>query len=150
MILVENSSFLQDQSLDSHSHGPQVCDADNEQIVFPTNALLEAFLAGPWQCELQLSFDLANAIPDCSGSVSALLDLEKNNITRITKTDFTGLKNLRVLAQMVAISAHYSVVGILFSQATGTVCDVKQHLEENQISVIERGAFQDLKQLERL
>ncbi|KAI1234024.1 hypothetical protein IHE44_0003734 [Lamprotornis superbus] len=48
-------------------------------------------------------------------------DLEKNNITRITKTDFTGLKNLRVL-----------------------------HLEENQISVIERGAFQDLKQLERL
>ncbi|XP_025917125.1 slit homolog 3 protein [Apteryx rowi] len=49
------------------------------------------------------------------------LDLEKNNITRITKTDFAGLKNLRVL-----------------------------HLEENQISVIERGAFQDLKQLERL
>ncbi|POI31837.1 hypothetical protein CIB84_004412 [Bambusicola thoracicus] len=35
--------------------------------------------------------------------------------------DFSGLKNLRVL-----------------------------HLEENQISVIERGAFQDLKQLERL
>lgn len=25
-----------------------------------------------------------------------------------------------------------------------------RHLEENQISVIERGAFQDLKQLERL
>ncbi|XP_025068356.1 slit homolog 3 protein-like [Alligator sinensis] len=49
------------------------------------------------------------------------LDLEKNNITRIAKTDFSGLKNLRVL-----------------------------HLEENQISVIERGAFQDLKQLERL
>ncbi|EDM04090.1 slit homolog 3 (Drosophila) [Rattus norvegicus] len=35
--------------------------------------------------------------------------------------DFTGLKNLRVL-----------------------------HLEDNQVSVIERGAFQDLKQLERL
>uniref|UniRef100_A0A4W3KIK6 Slit homolog 3 (Drosophila) n=1 Tax=Callorhinchus milii TaxID=7868 RepID=A0A4W3KIK6_CALMI len=49
------------------------------------------------------------------------LDLDKNNITRITKTDFVGLKNLRVL-----------------------------HLEENQITAIERGAFQDLKQLERL
>lgn len=49
------------------------------------------------------------------------LDLDRNNITRITKMDFTGLKNLRVL-----------------------------HLEDNQVSVIERGAFQDLKQLERL
>ncbi|KAJ8798041.1 hypothetical protein J1605_016924 [Eschrichtius robustus] len=48
-------------------------------------------------------------------------DLDRNNITRITKTDFAGLKNLRVL-----------------------------HLEDNQVSVIERGAFQDLKQLERL
>lgn len=49
------------------------------------------------------------------------LDLDRNNITRITKMDFTGLKNLRVL-----------------------------HLEDNQVSIIERGAFQDLKQLERL
>uniref|UniRef100_A0A8C2FDZ9 Slit homolog 3 (Drosophila) n=1 Tax=Cyprinus carpio TaxID=7962 RepID=A0A8C2FDZ9_CYPCA len=48
-------------------------------------------------------------------------DLDRNNITRITKVDFSGLKNLRVL-----------------------------HLENNQISVIERGAFQDLKQLERI
>ncbi|XP_041918586.1 slit homolog 2 protein-like [Alosa sapidissima] len=49
------------------------------------------------------------------------VDLDRNNITRITKVDFSGLKNLRVL-----------------------------HLENNQISVVERGAFQDLKQLERL
>uniref|UniRef100_K7GHY0 LRRNT domain-containing protein n=2 Tax=Pelodiscus sinensis TaxID=13735 RepID=K7GHY0_PELSI len=40
------------------------------------------------------------------------LDLDRNNISRITKMDFAGLKNLRVL-----------------------------HLEENQISMIERGAF---------
>ncbi|KAM6924252.1 slit homolog 3 protein [Xenentodon cancila] len=49
------------------------------------------------------------------------LDLNKNNITKITKVDFSGLKNLRIL-----------------------------HLEDNQISVIERGAFQDLRLLERL
>uniref|UniRef100_A0A668A4S2 Slit homolog 3 (Drosophila) n=1 Tax=Myripristis murdjan TaxID=586833 RepID=A0A668A4S2_9TELE len=49
------------------------------------------------------------------------LDLNRNNITRITKVDFSGVKNLRIL-----------------------------HLEDNQISVIERGAFQDLKLLERL
>nr|KAF6448867.1 slit guidance ligand 3 [Rousettus aegyptiacus] len=48
-------------------------------------------------------------------------DLDRNNITRISKMDFAGLKNLRVL-----------------------------HLEDNQVSIIERGAFQDLKQLERL
>uniref|UniRef100_M4ANP0 Slit homolog 3 (Drosophila) n=1 Tax=Xiphophorus maculatus TaxID=8083 RepID=M4ANP0_XIPMA len=49
------------------------------------------------------------------------LDLNRNNITRITKVDFSGLKNLRIL-----------------------------HLEDNQISVLERGAFQDLRLLERL
>uniref|UniRef100_A0A3P9JGV4 Slit homolog 3 (Drosophila) n=1 Tax=Oryzias latipes TaxID=8090 RepID=A0A3P9JGV4_ORYLA len=49
------------------------------------------------------------------------LDLNRNNITRITKVDFAGFKNLRIL-----------------------------HLEDNQISVIERGAFQDLRLLERL
>ncbi|XP_037531385.1 slit homolog 3 protein [Nematolebias whitei] len=49
------------------------------------------------------------------------VDLNKNNITRITKVDFSGLKNLRIL-----------------------------HLEDNQICVVERGAFQDLRLLERL
>ncbi|KAJ7326740.1 hypothetical protein JRQ81_016499, partial [Phrynocephalus forsythii] len=48
-------------------------------------------------------------------------DLNGNNITRITKTDFAGLRHLRVLQLM-----------------------------ENKISTIERGAFQDLKELERL
>ncbi|XP_072262975.1 slit homolog 2 protein [Pyxicephalus adspersus] len=49
------------------------------------------------------------------------LDLNANNITRITKTDFAGLRHLRVLQLM-----------------------------ENKISTIERGAFQDLKELDRL
>uniref|UniRef100_A0A8C4RSH2 Slit homolog 2 (Drosophila) n=1 Tax=Erpetoichthys calabaricus TaxID=27687 RepID=A0A8C4RSH2_ERPCA len=49
------------------------------------------------------------------------LDLNANNLTRITKTDFAGLRHLRVLQLM-----------------------------ENKISIIERGAFQDLKELERL
>uniref|UniRef100_G1Q043 LRRNT domain-containing protein n=2 Tax=Myotis lucifugus TaxID=59463 RepID=G1Q043_MYOLU len=48
-------------------------------------------------------------------------DLNGNNITRITKMDFAGLRHLRVLQLM-----------------------------ENKISTIERGAFQDLKELERL
>ncbi|XP_061627170.1 slit homolog 2 protein isoform X8 [Phyllopteryx taeniolatus] len=49
------------------------------------------------------------------------LDLNANNLTKITKADFAGLRNLRVLQLM-----------------------------ENKISTIERGAFQDLKELERL
>ncbi|KAJ3615295.1 hypothetical protein NHX12_018863, partial [Muraenolepis orangiensis] len=49
------------------------------------------------------------------------LDLNGNNLTVITKTDLSGLKHLRVL-----------------------------HLMENQISNVERGAFDDLKELERL
>ncbi|XP_029114808.1 slit homolog 2 protein isoform X3 [Scleropages formosus] len=49
------------------------------------------------------------------------LDLNGNNLTRITKSDFAGLRHLRVLQLM-----------------------------ENKISTIERGAFQDLKELERL
>uniref|UniRef100_A0A671WS75 Slit homolog 1b (Drosophila) n=1 Tax=Sparus aurata TaxID=8175 RepID=A0A671WS75_SPAAU len=49
------------------------------------------------------------------------LDLNGNNLTVVTKTDFSGLKHLRVL-----------------------------HLMENQIGNVERGAFDDLKELERL
>ncbi|KAJ8284686.1 hypothetical protein COCON_G00035360 [Conger conger] len=49
------------------------------------------------------------------------LELNGNNLTRITKNDFAGLKYLRVLQLM-----------------------------ENQIGTIERGAFDDMKELERL
>nr|SOU94110.1 Slit [Glomeris marginata] len=49
------------------------------------------------------------------------LDLQANNITAIRKTDFEGLKRLRIL-----------------------------QLLDNQIHTIERGAFQDLSSMERL
>ncbi|KAE8300581.1 Slit-like protein 1 protein [Larimichthys crocea] len=49
------------------------------------------------------------------------LDLNGNNLTVISKTDFSALKHLRVL-----------------------------HLMENQISNVERGSFDELKELERL
>ncbi|ERE79640.1 putative slit protein [Cricetulus griseus] len=48
-------------------------------------------------------------------------ELNGNNITRIHKNDFAGLKQLRVLQLM-----------------------------ENQIGAVERGAFDDMKELERL
>ncbi|KAK1803936.1 hypothetical protein P4O66_003881 [Electrophorus voltai] len=72
----------------------------------------------PRNAERFLSVRVCASVCAC---VCVCVDLDRNNITRITKVDFSGLKNLRVL-----------------------------HLENNQISVIERGAFQDLKQLERL
>ncbi|CAK7305135.1 Slit homolog 3 protein [Vulpes lagopus] len=95
---------------------------------------LASVLSGPWRpaaaCPTKCTCSAASV--DCHGlGLRAVprgvprnaerLDLDRNNITRITKMDFAGLKNLRVL-----------------------------HLEDNQVSVIERGAFQDLKQLERL
>ncbi|XP_038266910.1 slit homolog 1 protein isoform X2 [Dermochelys coriacea] len=49
------------------------------------------------------------------------LELNGNNITRINRNDFSGLKQLRVLQLM-----------------------------ENQINTVERGAFDDMKELERL
>uniref|UniRef100_A0A8B9S595 Slit guidance ligand 1 n=1 Tax=Apteryx owenii TaxID=8824 RepID=A0A8B9S595_APTOW len=63
----------------------------------------------------------------CSGTRSSgwastsRMELNGNNITRINKNDFSGLKQLRVLQLM-----------------------------ENQISTVERGAFDDMKELERL
>ncbi|XP_047189662.1 slit homolog 1 protein-like isoform X2 [Scophthalmus maximus] len=49
------------------------------------------------------------------------LDLNGNNLTLVAKSDFSGLKHLRVL-----------------------------HLMENQIGNVERGAFDELRELERL
>uniref|UniRef100_A0A3P8WYX9 Slit homolog 1b (Drosophila) n=1 Tax=Cynoglossus semilaevis TaxID=244447 RepID=A0A3P8WYX9_CYNSE len=62
-----------------------------------------------------------HAVPKNIPKAAERLDLNGNNLTIITKTDFSGLKHLRVL-----------------------------HLMENQIVNIERGAFDDLRELERL
>nr|XP_008507858.1 PREDICTED: slit homolog 1 protein-like [Equus przewalskii] len=61
------------------------------------------------------------AIPKNIPRNTERLELNGNNITRIHKNDFAGLKQLRVLQLM-----------------------------ENQIGVVERGAFDDMKELERL
>ncbi|KAM6221925.1 slit homolog 2 protein isoform 2-T2 [Rhynchocyon petersi] len=95
-------------------------------------ALLLAILdeVAPQACPAQCS--CSGSTVDCHGLAlrsvpkniprnTERLDLNGNNITRITKTDFAGLKHLRVLQLM-----------------------------ENRISSIEKGAFQDLKELERL
>ncbi|ETE64444.1 Chitotriosidase-1, partial [Ophiophagus hannah] len=60
------------------------------------------------------------ALSHCNDKVKEM-ELNGNNITRISKHDFAGLKQLRVLQLM-----------------------------ENQINVVERGAFDDMKELERL
>ncbi|KAF7253868.1 hypothetical protein EYD10_01109 [Varanus komodoensis] len=52
---------------------------------------------------------------------SEIWELNGNNITRINKNDFAGLKQLRVLQLM-----------------------------ENQIGLVERGVFDDMRELERL
>uniref|UniRef100_A0A452V8G1 Slit homolog 1 protein n=1 Tax=Ursus maritimus TaxID=29073 RepID=A0A452V8G1_URSMA len=59
--------------------------------------------------------------PGCKDGPRLVGELNGNNITRIHKNDFVGLKQLRVLQLM-----------------------------ENQIGVVERGAFDDMKELERL
>ncbi|XP_032551107.1 slit homolog 1 protein [Chiroxiphia lanceolata] len=61
------------------------------------------------------------AVPRSIPRGTERLELNGNNITRINKNDFAGLKQLRVLQLM-----------------------------ENQISTVERGAFDDMKELERL
>nr|XP_055061421.1 slit homolog 2 protein isoform X3 [Misgurnus anguillicaudatus] len=95
-------------------------------------ALLCALLgsAGAQSCPSQCS--CSGTAVDCHGQSlrsvprniprnTERLDLNANNLTKITKADFAGLRNLRVLQLM-----------------------------ENKITSIERGAFQDLKELERL
>ncbi|KAJ6651246.1 hypothetical protein lerEdw1_021156 [Lerista edwardsae] len=96
----------------------------------PLLLLLHPGEVAPQPCPAQCS--CSGSTVDCHGLAlrsvprniprnTERLDLNGNNITRITKTDFAGLRHLRVLQLM-----------------------------ENKISTIERGAFQDLKELERL
>ncbi|XP_072413292.1 slit homolog 1 protein-like isoform X2 [Chiloscyllium punctatum] len=61
------------------------------------------------------------AVPKNIPRSAERLELNGNNITRISKSDFAGLRHIRVLQLM-----------------------------ENHISTIDRGAFEDMKELERL
>uniref|UniRef100_A0A8C2DFY5 Slit homolog 1 protein n=1 Tax=Cyprinus carpio TaxID=7962 RepID=A0A8C2DFY5_CYPCA len=99
-----------------------------EEITMVLCALLGG--AGAQSCPSQCS--CSGTAVDCHGQSlrsvprniprnAERLDLNANNLTKITKADFAGLRHLRVLQLM-----------------------------ENKISSIERGAFQDLKELERL
>ncbi|EFB18272.1 hypothetical protein PANDA_004467 [Ailuropoda melanoleuca] len=96
----------------------------NEEViadpVLTAHALLVGHFpsSGKWSME---AIPFVNAEAPWARSTHPCADLNGNNITRITKTDFAGLRHLRVLQLM-----------------------------ENKISAIERGAFQDLKELERL
>uniref|UniRef100_A0A8C5EBE9 Slit homolog 1a (Drosophila) n=1 Tax=Gouania willdenowi TaxID=441366 RepID=A0A8C5EBE9_GOUWI len=93
--------------------------------------MLSALLVG-WGSACPAQCTCSGTTVDCHGlglktmprnipRTTERLELNGNNLTRITKSDFAGLKYLRVLQLM-----------------------------ENQITVIERGAFDDMKELERL
>ncbi|MEE6486147.1 hypothetical protein FKM82_014524 [Ascaphus truei] len=92
-----------------------------------------------WSCVCQVCANGCPALCTCSGTTvdchgiglkmvpkniprnTERLELNGNNITRISKNDFSGLKQLRVLQLM-----------------------------ENHINSVERGVFDDMKELERL
>uniref|UniRef100_A0A8D2J519 Slit homolog 1 protein n=1 Tax=Varanus komodoensis TaxID=61221 RepID=A0A8D2J519_VARKO len=82
------------------------------------------------------------------------LDLNGNNITRITKTDFAGLRHLRVLytvfneqEQDLSENQIHAIPRKAFRGAV----DIKNlQLDYNQISCIEDGAFRALRDLEVL
>ncbi|KAI9529195.1 hypothetical protein NQZ68_013502 [Dissostichus eleginoides] len=86
-------------------------------------------------------------------------DLNGNNLTAITKADFSGLKHLRVLFMCEecgnpgcggTISSQREQSSAVTPEPPRGACRVSVHLMENQISNVERGAFDELKELERL
>uniref|UniRef100_A0A8C6TFX3 Slit homolog 3 (Drosophila) n=1 Tax=Neogobius melanostomus TaxID=47308 RepID=A0A8C6TFX3_9GOBI len=73
------------------------------------------------------------------------LDLNRNNVTRITKVDFTGLKNLRIL------DLSENQIQAVARKAFRGITNVKNlQLDSNHISCIEDGAFRALRDLEIL
>uniref|UniRef100_A0ABK0LQ99 Slit guidance ligand 3 n=1 Tax=Rattus norvegicus TaxID=10116 RepID=A0ABK0LQ99_RAT len=97
------------------------------------------------------------------------LDLDRNNITRITKMDFTGLKNLRVLRlnknklqvlpellfqstpKLTRLDLSENQIQGIPRKAFRGVTGVKNlQLDNNHISCIEDGAFRALRDLEIL
>uniref|UniRef100_A0AAQ5YM47 Slit homolog 3 (Drosophila) n=1 Tax=Amphiprion ocellaris TaxID=80972 RepID=A0AAQ5YM47_AMPOC len=73
------------------------------------------------------------------------LDLNRNNITRITKVDFSGIKNLRIL------DLSENQIQAVPRKAFRGITSVKNlQLDSNHISCIEDGAFRALRDLEIL
>uniref|UniRef100_A0A665WBT0 Slit homolog 3 (Drosophila) n=1 Tax=Echeneis naucrates TaxID=173247 RepID=A0A665WBT0_ECHNA len=73
------------------------------------------------------------------------LDLNRNNITRITKVDFSGIKNLRIL------DLSENQIQAVPRKAFRGITNVKNlQLDSNHISCIEDGAFRALRDLEIL
>uniref|UniRef100_A0AAY4EM14 Slit homolog 3 (Drosophila) n=1 Tax=Denticeps clupeoides TaxID=299321 RepID=A0AAY4EM14_9TELE len=73
------------------------------------------------------------------------LDLDRNNITRITKVDFSGIKNLRVLDL-----SENQIQAIPRKAFRGITAVKNLQLDSNHISCIEDGAFRALRDLEIL
>uniref|UniRef100_A0A8C1GPI8 Slit homolog 3 (Drosophila) n=1 Tax=Cyprinus carpio TaxID=7962 RepID=A0A8C1GPI8_CYPCA len=73
------------------------------------------------------------------------LDLDRNNITRITKVDFSGLKNLRVLDL-----SENQIQAVPRKAFRGITAVKNLQLDSNHISCIEDGAFRALRDLEIL
>uniref|UniRef100_A0A7N6FHZ1 Slit homolog 3 (Drosophila) n=1 Tax=Anabas testudineus TaxID=64144 RepID=A0A7N6FHZ1_ANATE len=86
------------------------------------------------------------------------LDLNRNNITRITKVDFSGIKNLRILhlednqiIHTVILDLSENQIQAVPRKAFRGITSVKNlQLDSNHISCIEDGAFRALRDLEIL
>ncbi|KFO35945.1 Slit like protein 1 protein [Fukomys damarensis] len=99
----------------------------------------------------------AEGLPDeLKGGGEPCRELNGNNITRIHKNDFAGLKQLRVLTSatreelpLLPVLCQSSLGALVRHPVLSSVFAPRQ-LMENQIGAVERGAFDDMKELERL
>uniref|UniRef100_A0A8C6KRP6 Slit homolog 3 (Drosophila) n=1 Tax=Nothobranchius furzeri TaxID=105023 RepID=A0A8C6KRP6_NOTFU len=73
------------------------------------------------------------------------LDLNRNNITRINKVDFSGLKNLRILAANTSTD-----VSVVLSPFPSLSVHPYRDLSENQIQAVPRKAFRGITNVKNL